>query len=238
MNSAPTLSVDVTFDLVCPWCLIGKRHLDAALAQLRAEQPGLDVAVEWRSWPLFPDAPLEGLSYRAFYLARLGSAEAVAARQAQVQAAAREAGLALALTRIERFPNTLLAHRLVGFARQEAGAGGAAALIDKLFARYFLEGEDIGDPQVLRQAALECGIELPSQATDVPLRHDLPWLPPLHGDQEAPRRGVAGVPYFTFNGGQGISGAVPPSALLHVMRRALGQQAQGDCAGRVVSFGD
>lgn len=225
MTAAPTLSIAVSFDLVCPWCLIGKRHLDTALAQLRTEHQDLEVAVEWRSYPLLPETPLDGVSYRDFYLARLGSAEAVAARQAQVQAAAREAGLALALARIERFPSTLLAHRLVRHARLAAGAETAAALIDKLFTRYFLEAEDIGDPLVLHQAALECGLALPGQPEDLPLRHDLPWLPPLRSTEGADRRGAMGVPYFLFNGTQGISGAVPPSALLHVMRRALLQYA-------------
>lgn len=222
MRAAPSLlSIEVSFDLICPWCFIGKRHLEAALAQLRAERPDVEVSVEWRSVPLIPDTPLEGVSYREFYVARLGSPEAVATRQAQVLAAAREAGLELALTRIERFPNTLLAHRLVRFARQEVGAEAAGKVIENLLERYFLRGEDIGDAGVLREAVLEAGVVLPGRAGDVPLRHELAWLPRL----AAPRRGATGVPHFVFNGSESVSGAVPAAVLLRAMRRAIERQA-------------
>ena len=224
MQAPAKLSIDVAFDLICPWCLIGKRHLDTAIAQLRAEQPALAVDVEWRSFPLIPDTPLAGIPYREFYVARLGSPQAVAARQAQVRAAAQEAGLTLALERIETFPNTLLAHRLVRFARQAQGALAAAKLVEDLFTRYFVRAENIGDPQVLRLALLECGIATPGEA-DAPLHHELPWLPPLTDPQEAPQRGVTGVPYFVFNGRQALSGAVPAAVLLQSMHAALAKDA-------------
>jgi predicted DsbA family dithiol-disulfide isomerase len=220
VNPPATLSVEVFFDLVCPWCLIGKRHLETAIAQLRVERPDVVVAVEWRSMPLLPDTPLAGVPYAEFYVKRLGSPEAVAARQAQVQAAALQAGLTLALGHIETFPNTLLAHRVVRFARQEAGAQAAAALIDNLFTRYFLRGEDIGDSRVLRLALLECGIAAPDPVVS-PLHPGAQWLPPLHDPQEPQPRGGLGVPHFVFNGGHSLSGAQPPAVLLQAMRRAL-----------------
>jgi len=220
MPAAATLSIAVSFDLVCPWCLIGKRNLEAALQQLRSEQPGLAVAVEWRSLPLIPGTPLEGVPYRAFYVARLGSPEAVAIRQGQVRAAAEQAGLALALDRIQHFPNTLLAHRLVRLARQDHGADAAAGLVEDLFTRYFLQGQDIGDPLVLRDALRACRIALP-QPLEGPLHHGLPWLPPL-ADVEG---SGTGVPHFAFDGSFAVSGAQPPSVLLRGMRRALAQRA-------------
>ena len=217
-----SLSIEVSFDLICPWCLIGKRNLETAIEQLRAERADLAIEVEWRSVALIPDTPLAGVPYRDFYVARLGSPQAVAARQAQVRAAAEAAGLTLALTRIETFPNTLLAHRLVRFARQEAGAAAAAALIDQLFTRYFLRAEDIGDPQVVRQALQECGIATPGPA-DAPLHHALPWLPPLRDPQDPAPHGGGGVPHFVFNASYAVSGAQPPALLLEAMRRALAQ---------------
>jgi predicted DsbA family dithiol-disulfide isomerase len=219
--SPSSLSIEVSFDLICPWCLIGKRNLETAIAQLRAERADLAIEVAWRSVPLIPDTPLAGVPYRDFYVARLGSRQAVAARQAQVRAAAEAAGLTLALTRIETFPNTLLAHRLVRFARQEAGVAAAAALIDNLFTRYFLQAEDIGDPQVLRQALQECGIATPGPL-DAPLHHELRWLPPLHDPQDPPHHG-GGVPHFVFNASYAVSGAQPAALLLEAMRRALPQ---------------
>jgi predicted DsbA family dithiol-disulfide isomerase len=223
MPANTPLTVEVSFDLICPWCLIGKRNLETAIAQLRSEQPGLEVLVEWRSCPLIPGTPLEGLPYRAFYLARLGSPEAVAARQAQVRSAARQAGLALALTDIETFPNTLLAHGLVGYARQEYGACAASALVEQLFTRYFLQAADIGDPRVLRAACQDCGITLPGPP-GAPLRHDLPWLPPVPAAQDPLHRGGTGVPLFVFDGALAVSGAQPPSVLLQAMRQALAQR--------------
>jgi predicted DsbA family dithiol-disulfide isomerase len=220
MPASSTLAIEVSFDLICPWCLIGKRHLETAIAHLRGERPELEVAVEWLSMPLIPDTPLAGVPYREFYIARLGSPEAVAMRQAQVRAAAQEAGLALALEKIQAFPNTLLAHRLVQFARQSQGAGAASNLVESLFTRYFLEGEDIGDPQVLREAARACSVDLPVPQ-DAPLQHDLPWLPAMPGPQAAGREAATGVPHFQFNGVAAASGAHPPAVLLRAMRRVL-----------------
>ena len=213
MTAVRSLSIDVSFDLICPWCFIGKRHLETAVAQLRSQRPDVAVSVEWQSVPLIPDTPLQGIPYRQFYEARLGGPEAVAARQAQVQAAAREAGLTLALQRIETFPNTLLAHRLVRFAREQVGAGAASALVDQLFARYFLEAKDIGDPRVLQEALEECGIATP----DARLSHDANWLPPL----QRPRHHGTGVPFFVFGNALAVSGAVPPATLLQGMLRVL-----------------
>jgi predicted DsbA family dithiol-disulfide isomerase len=220
MQAPSQLSIAVSFDLICPWCLIGKRHLDTAIHQLRAERPGLTVDVEWRAFPLIPDTPLEGLPYREFYVARLGSPQAVAARQAQVRAAAQDAGLTLALERIDTFPNTLLALRLVRFARQAQGAQAASKLVENLFARYFVQAGNIGDPQVLRQALKECGITTPD-GDGALLHHELAWLPPLRDPQELPQHGVTGVPYFAFNGKLAMSGAQPPAVLMEAMRRAM-----------------
>lgn len=220
MNSPATLSIEVFFDLICPWCLIGKRHLETAIAQLHSERPEVRVDVELRSLALIPDVPLAGIPYREFYVKRLGSPAAVAARQAQVQEAALAAGLTLALTRIETFPNTLLAHRVIRFARKECGAQAASALIDNLFTRYFLQGEDIGDSRVLRLALLECGISAPDPVAS-PLHHDAQWLPPLRDPQDPQPLGGLGVPHFVFKGGHSLSGAQPPAMLLQAMRRSL-----------------
>jgi len=236
MTFPSSLSVDAYFDLICPWCLIGKRHLETALARWALEQPNVPVTVAWHSYPLMPTLPAEGLSFRAFYVARLGSPEAVAARQAQVRDAAREAGVTLALERIEVMPNTVLAHRLVRFAALTHGQATASALIDDLFSRYFMLGQNIGDPVVLRQAAEACGIRTPGPA-GTPVSADLDWLPPLDDPYAPPHRPGLGVPHFVFNGTHNVSGARPADALLGAMRRALaattattGQSVAPSCA--------
>lgn len=225
MTPTNTLSVEAYFDLICPWCLIGKRHLETAIDLLARERPDVTVQVEWRSYPLIPATPPDGIPYRDFYVARLGSPQAVAVRQAQVCSAAREAGLTLALDRIETFPNTLLAHRLVRFARQQAGSQAAAALVDNLFTRYFLRAQNIGDGQVLSDALIECGIDVPDLA-GAPVRHDQEWLPPLNGPEDSPPRAGLGVPHFIFNGTHSVSGSRPPEALLEAMQRALARAKQ------------
>ncbi|RDK10798.1 DsbA family oxidoreductase [Cupriavidus lacunae] len=220
MSQPASLFIQVGFDLVCPWCMIGKRHLETALAQLAQERPDVAVTVEWRSSPLFPTLPPAGIPYRKFRLARLGSAEAVALRQAQVCAAAREAGITLEPERIEVLPNTVLAHRLIRYAREAGGDAAASALIDRLFDGYFLRGEDLGDPRVLHAAAIACGMPMPQLSVPA-TAHDLAWLPPLHGaDAPLPNPGL-GVPRFVINGAPPIAGARPPRALLEAMLRAL-----------------
>jgi len=225
MSSSLSLSIEAYFDLICPWCLIGKRHLETALARFRQERPDVAVSVEWRSYPLMPATPPAGIPYRDFYVARLGSPGAVAARQAQVRAAASEAGLTLALDRIETFPNTLLGHRLIRFARQSGGPDAAAALIGNLFERYFIRAENIGDPLVMRQAVAECRIRTPGP-TDAPIGHDADWLPSLHDADTPPHRPGMGVPHFVFNGTHSVSGARPPEALVEAMQRAVTRARQ------------
>lgn len=225
MNQPSTLTVDAYFDLICPWCMIGKKHLETAIAWLNQAQPDVAVQVAWRSYPLIPATPPEGTPYREFYLARLGGPEAVAARQAQVRAAAQDAGITLALDRIETFPSTLLAHRLVRHAVRQAGTGAASALLDELFTRYFIRGENIGDPQVLRRAAAACGITLDDASANAG-QPDLDWLPPLHDPEAPPLRAGFGVPHLVFNGTHSVSGARPPAVLLEAMQRALARAKQ------------
>jgi len=115
----------------------------------------------------------------------------------------------------------LLALRLVRYARQAQDAQAGSELVEDLFARYFLRGENIGDPQTLRRALLECGIAMPQDEADAPLHHELPWLPRLRDPQEPGTRGITGVPHFVFNAEHALSGAVPAQVLLQEMRRAL-----------------
>jgi len=218
MQPRPSLAVEAYFDLICPWCLIGKRHLDTALAVLAQQRPDVAVSVTWRSYPLLPDIPAAGLPFQEFYVRRLGSPAAVAARQAQVRAAAQAAGVTLAYERIAVMPNTLAAHRLVRLAGLTGGPQAVPALIEALFTRYFQRGENIGEARVLRDAASACGIALPDAA---PGDETFDWLPPLRDASAPPPAPTFGVPHFRFNGGHDLSGAQPPAALLDAMQRAL-----------------
>lgn len=211
MTPAPT--IEVYFDLICPWCLIGKRHLATALEKFRQARPEVVPRVVWQSYPLLPDTPVEGLPYQEFYVRRLGSPAAVAARRAQVQEAARPAGIQFAFDRISVMPNTLAAHRLIAWVESRGGHDQAEQLIEKLFTAYFMAGKNIGDRSILLDLAAECGIAAEPRAMD----DDLPEAP---GSQN--RRHVSGVPFYIFNNRLAISGAVPPESLLEAMLESIG----------------
>ena len=208
------LRIDVHFDLICPWCLIGKRHLAAALQDFRRLRPDVPVELVWKSHELLPHTPLAGLPYQTFYERRLGSRAAVAARRAQVQEAAAPAGIQFAFNRIEVLPNTRAAHRLIDLAKSECGPSGTAALIERLFTGYFLEGENIGDPKVLSRYAGEFGVGQARLAAAL--------AAPAGSDLEAKldASDVTGVPYFVFNGRYPLSGAHPAETLLQMMQLA------------------
>jgi predicted DsbA family dithiol-disulfide isomerase len=203
------LHIDVYFDLICPWCLIGKRHLNLALAQLAQEAPDIEVSLQWHSVQLIPDVPAAGLDFAEFYLQRLGSAEAVRARQAQVRAAAQAAGVELDFGRIKRFPNTLRAHQLFAFAARHLAADQLEAMLERLFAAYFNRGEDLGDMATVRAIAVEWGLDVSALQTWIDAGQGLPK--PV---------GVPGVPFFVFNRVQALSGAQPPATLLAALQSA------------------
>jgi len=206
------LNIDVYFDLICPWCLIGKRHQASAVKKFGAARPDIRPHVVWRSFPLLPDTPLAGLPYQEFYERRLGGSAAVATRRAQVREAGRLAGVRFAFDDIAVMPNTLAAHALIA---QVAAAGDDARtdrLIDALFQAYFTGGMDIGDLAALVRIAGDCGIPVdPRQlAAEV-----------TPGAQNGGGGEVPGVPHFVFNCRLALSGSQPPETLLATMVRSL-----------------
>lgn len=204
-----TLTIDVYLDLICPWCLIGKRHLDDALATFSRSGSSRQVDVRWHSVQLQPDAPAQGWDFNAFYLQRLGSAEGMRQRQAQVNAAAARAGFQIDFGGIARMPNTVQAHQLLAFGSTHLPAARFANLLERLFAAHFHQGEDLGERATLRAIADSVGLSV--AALD-------DWWDGGHGRPQA--RDVPGVPFFVFNRQLALSGAQPPEVLLDAMRQA------------------
>ncbi|GHC35686.1 DsbA family oxidoreductase [Aidingimonas halophila] len=199
--------VDITVisDAICPWCFIGKRHLDLALAELPEE---IGVSVAWHPFELNPDMPAEGLSRRDYRTAKFGSWERSQALDAQVEAAATQAGLEIHHERMTRTPNTFNAHRLIWLAGEH---GFQSAVVDALFRYYFVEGQDIGDSAVLANAALDgglVGIDIPAFLAGDQGRSEV-----RAGLDEARRLGVSGVPTFIIDDTVDLSGAQPPETL-------------------------
>jgi predicted DsbA family dithiol-disulfide isomerase len=216
-----SVTVDIHFDFICPWCLIGKRNLDAAITYLASLRPDVSVKVRWHSHQLLPDMPVGGVPYQAFYVARLGSPGAVAARRAQVQKAAEAAGVELMFDRIEVMPNTRAAHRLIAWATTTGAAIKPALLIDRLFTGYFIDGEDIGNPDVLERIGLACGLDAARLAehfatSKLEDNMALPFSP--RADD------VRGVPHFVVNSALSLSGAYSPGAIVDAMLRSIGDE--------------
>jgi predicted DsbA family dithiol-disulfide isomerase len=201
------VQIDVYFDLICPWCWIGKTHLDTARRLLAERQPGVQVQLRWHSVQLIPQVPPQGWPYQAFYEHRLGGPDAVRARRAQVQAAAARADLTIHHERITVFPNTWHAHLLLAFTAQRH-PDQHEALLDALFKAFFVQGLDIGDSQVLASLAEVHGVD--SNKVE---GFDTPPVWPLPD-------GASGVPLFVFNQHEAMSGAQPPEVLLSAMLAA------------------
>ena len=206
-----TLTVDVVSDVVCPWCFIGKRHLETALAALQAREPGLAPAIRWHPFQLNPDIPPDGVDRRAYLDAKFGGAARADTIYARVRAAGEAAGLPLALDAIRRQPNTRDAHRLIAWAQGRDGGSDANALVERLFRAYFTEGRDIGDRDELARLAVDAGI-------DAVAARELLDSSRLNAEIDAANErahalGIGGVPFIIFDGKAAVSGAQPPDVL-------------------------
>ncbi|MFA5124011.1 DsbA family oxidoreductase [Zavarzinia sp.] len=213
------LTIDVVSDVVCPWCFIGKHHLDQALHLWHAEQPQCAVAVRWHPFFLNPDTPEGGEPYRPFLEKKFGGPEKLAEIWQRVSAAGRTAGIEFAFEKIELRANTLNAHRLIHHA-QKVGADGTAVstLIEGLFAAQFLEGRHVGDRAVLADVAGKCGLDRDAVRDYLDSAEDAEEVRAAAGEMQ--RMGIGGVPFFIFNKRLAASGAQPPDALLKAMREA------------------
>jgi predicted DsbA family dithiol-disulfide isomerase len=219
------LDIDVVSDVVCPWCYIGKRHLDRALELWCEEQPDCEVTVHWRPFFLNPDTPEAGEPYRPFLEKKFGGPKQLEELWQRVGEAGRTAGIAFAFEKIELRANTLNAHRLIHYGQTRVGAGRAAIgdLVEALFAAQFLEGRHVGDRAVLADVAAACGMDHDAVLRYLESTEDVEAV--RGGAVEAQHKGISGVPFFIFNNRLAASGAQPPEALLQVMRQAAQENA-------------
>jgi predicted DsbA family dithiol-disulfide isomerase len=209
------LTIDIVSDVVCPWCYIGKRNLEAALAA----GPVGDTEIRWRPYQLDATIPAEGIARRTYLERKFGTR--VDEIYARVAAAGREAGIDFAFDRIERSPNTLDAHRLIRWAQS---AGRQNDIVEELFRSFFIEGRDIGDHTVLTETAVAAGMDaevvrrlLAEDADKESVREEI---------ATAQRLGVTGVPFFIFAGRFGLPGAQPAEILANAMSKAAGKSGE------------
>jgi predicted DsbA family dithiol-disulfide isomerase len=204
--------IDIVSDAICPWCYIGKRHLERALAILAEE--GMIFAVRWNPFQLNPDMPREGSARAAYRAWKFGSAEKAAELDARITEAAAAAGLAFRTDLMMRTPNTVDAHRLIWLAGRLGAQDGA---MEAVFRAYFVEGRDIGEAAVLADCAAEAG--MPRASVLAFLAGDDAEQEVRAADKAARETGVSGVPSFFLDGYSLFSGAMPADSIADGLRR-------------------
>jgi predicted DsbA family dithiol-disulfide isomerase len=212
-----TLAIDVISDVVCPWCYIGKRFLEQAIAL----KPEIPVEVRFRPYFLNPWVPREGISREEYLITKFGSVERYNSNNNRVVEAAAAAGLDYQRDRIKRQPNTLDCHRLILWAGE---AGKAAAMKQRLMDIYFSEGGDLSQAEVLVGAAVDCGMDGELVRVLLASQQDVEEVE--REAQSAKEAGIEGVPCFILGGMIALSGAQPPEYLAAAIERAAGELAK------------
>lgn len=200
------LRIEIVSDLMCPWCFIGERRLHQALAQ----RPEVKVELSYTPFLLDPGLPPEGADLRARLEKKYGVASSKMFER--VESVARDAGVPMDFSKIERAPSTLGGHVLITHA---ASRGTQEALADALFAAYFRDGEDIGSPDVLARIASQHGFtedEARALVTDEGERRAVRDVA-----MSQPSRGVTGVPHFVIDGRYVVPGAQDEATWLEVL---------------------
>jgi predicted DsbA family dithiol-disulfide isomerase len=222
MNESNTLQIDIVSDVVCPWCYIGKRHLEAALTLLREKQSDLNVVTRWHPFQLNPDLPSEGIDRKTYLEDKFGGPTRAKEIYARVGAAGAAAGLALNFDAIEKQPNTLAAHALIELAQTKANeidSGVAERVVEALFKAYFVDGKFIGDIDVLIEIAERCGMDGANVRATLNDAFALDRV--ANADASVRAQGVNGVPFFVFNQKLALSGAQPPETMFDAMTQSL-----------------
>jgi predicted DsbA family dithiol-disulfide isomerase len=215
------LPIDMVSDVVCPWCFIGKRRLEKAIAL----RPDIAVEVRFRPYFLNPWVPREGIGRDEYLTTKFGSPARYRSIAQRVAQAAAAEGLTYALDGIQRQPNTLDCHRLILWAGE---AGNAARMKQRLMDLYFTEGGDLTDRHVLVRAAVECGLDAERVRERLAGEDDVERV--TREAEAAKDAGIDGVPCFILGGRLAVQGAQAPEHLAQAIERAANEQAKGVAA--------
>ena len=213
------MKIDIVSDTICPWCFVGKRRLEAALA----EQPDLDVEIVWHPYQLNPTTPKEGVDRKDYLREKFGTETYPEQMLGALAEAGQSTGIEFKFNSMNRVPNTIDSHRVLHWARE---TGQQNALAEILFRRYFLDNEDIGDIETLTAAAVEAGMDadlvrerLSGDADDEAVRAVA---------QYASQMGISGVPTFIIDNKYAVQGAQTAEVFLQVFAKVAEDQAAGD----------
>lgn len=210
-----TITIDIASDVICPWCYIGKRRFEKALATFGATDRER-IKVIWRPFQLNPDMPTEGVERDEYRARKFGSLEYSRQLDAQVADAGRGVGIEFNHAAMRRTPNTFAAHRLMYLAHQ---LNCQDALAEALFDAYFCQGADIGDAEVLAQLAARAGIDRGRAEAFI---HREEAADETRAEEAAVKAlGIRGVPAFIANGKLLFTGAQSPDAIVQALQPQL-----------------
>jgi predicted DsbA family dithiol-disulfide isomerase len=216
MSTTEPFQIDIISDVVCPWCFIGKRRLEKALA----ESP-VPLSIRWRPFQLDPTIPPEGKDRRAYLVGKFGSDDRIKQIYDRIAAAGAEEGIPFAFERIKVSPNTVDAHRLIRWADE---GDQQDRLVDALFRAYFLEGRDIGDHAVLTDTAAAVGMDREEVARRLATDEDRTAV--QLEIASAQQMGVTGVPTFIMLGRYALVGAQPAEEILRAIEAVSERQLE------------
>lgn len=210
MSTLKPLQIDIVSDVVCPWCYIGKRRIENALALV----PDVPVEVNWRPFFLNPWIPREGIDRDAYLETKFGSVDAYKGIAQRVVATAGEEGLIYRPETVKRQPNTIDCHRVIHWAKAE---GKSAAVKQRLMELYFRDGGDLTKAETLVQAAADVGLDADTIRKRLATDEDVDLI--AVQAKEASEKGISGVPTYVFAGKYAVSGAQPAEQLARAIRQ-------------------
>lgn len=221
MSAENSITVDVVSDVVCPWCFIGQKRLDKAIAAAS----NVDVRVSWRPFQLDPTIPPGGMDRRQYMLGKFGSEERIREIHARIEPLGEAEGIHFAFSAIKVAANTLDAHRVIRWAGA-AGEDVQNRLVRRLFQLNFEEGANIGDHAVLVKAADEAGMDASVVETLLPTDADVEAV--RNEIATASRMGITGVPCFLLEGKYAVMGAQDADTLADAIRQVAQLKARGE----------
>jgi len=210
-----SLSIDIVSDVVCPWCYLGKRRLERALAQ----RPDVQATIRWLPFYLDPNVPPQGVTRFEYISRKFGTGDKITPTHQRLVGLGARVGLDFRFEKIERQPHTRDAHRLIAWAQE---AGKANAVVDRLFAMFFTEGADLTKRDVIADAGKVAGMDPEKLLRDLQSDKDVALV-----DRQAAAAaasGINGVPFFVFDKKIAVSGAQEIEVFVSALDRALGRE--------------
>jgi len=210
------ITVDVISDVICPWCLIGKRRLEKAIVALGGKH---EVQVHWHPFQLNPNMPSDGVSRKEYRISKFGSWERSQELDARLVAVGQSEGIHFDFDRIKRTPNTVDAHRLIWLADQN---GRQDAVMEALFLAYFTQGQDISEREILVDVVVQAGLERERVKTLLDTDEGMEAIREAEGLSRRYR--VEGVPFFLIQNEINLSGAQSPETFVAAFQNVIASQ--------------